>query len=158
MHPPSHRATQHFLRWLIVAFTLPGFIGLLLLQGNTMPGELPGHTIHRLTGLCISSSLQAACTADEHDAPNSAMMMGHHHSHHKTPLSPDGEGCPLCPLLHLPVIILGSHIAPLSVSILLTETFFSAVQPRAPPVEQANGLPPARAPPAMMPVSSTPAG
>ncbi|MBB2155745.1 hypothetical protein HLH33_05385 [Gluconacetobacter diazotrophicus] len=134
-------------RWLIVALTLIGLLSQLLIQSRALPDEMPRATIERLTGIDIACTMPAR----PHDDGMAGMRMdgapqvtpdGHH------PAAPDhGDSCPLCPLLHLPVVTLTTlAFLPLPPMVWARPRSHPA-QPRAPPV-RGCGLPPSRGPPA----------
>jgi hypothetical protein len=145
----NHLAKQPALnRWLLVALTLLGFLGQLLIGNQARPDETPRATIQRLTGIDIA----AADHAPVSDTAPHVMHMpgmtskagqarshapGHHH---------DGS-CPLCPLLHLPVIVLTGLIILPRLPLRWAPSAHHLAQPRAPPSSARRILPPSRGPP-----------
>ncbi|ACI51597.1 conserved hypothetical protein [Gluconacetobacter diazotrophicus PA1 5] len=150
IRPGTHPALG---AWLIVAFTLLGFLGQLLVQNQARPDEAPRATIERLTGIDIAPEDCAGTCAMPamHMAMPGMMQAGmtqaaplpsHAPRHHH-----DGS-CPLCPLLHIPAIILtGLAFLPLPPTGWMRPQCRPA-QPRAPPASGSRLLPPSRAPPA----------
>ena len=147
----AHSATRSGLsRWLLVAFTLLGFLGQLLIQNQAQPGEMPRATILRLTGIDIApgggdTKRHLPCCPPG-DADRAGMSMGgmgsdmaqampdDHDDHHAPGHHPQQDGsCPLCPMLHLPVVLF--TVAPLlPVFHMVWQRYrIHMAQPRAPP-------------------------
>ncbi|MBB2202547.1 DUF2946 family protein [Gluconacetobacter tumulisoli] len=137
-------------RWLLVVCVLAGLLGQLVLQGQARPDETPRATFERLTGLSVGPAAPAPAISGM-DMPRmdmagmgmATMGDGRHAPHHH-----DDGYCPLCPLLHLPMVVLGAVPA-----IALTVTgwrrmLYGAQMPRAPPRVRPVGLPPPTGPPA----------
>ncbi|WP_338086098.1 DUF2946 family protein [Gluconacetobacter azotocaptans] len=129
-------------RWLLVVCVLAGLVGQLVLQGQARPDETPRATFERLTGLSIGPA-DASAAMPGMDMSDMAGMADGHHTHHH-----DDGYCPLCPLLHLPMVVLGAAPA-----IVLTVTgwrrmLYGAHMPRAPPCARPVVLPPPTGPPA----------
>lgn len=142
IHPAPRSSLS---RWFLVAFTLMGFLGQLLIQSQAMPGEMPRATILRLTGIDIAPHVYH--TPHKHsvcaDMPSMAMdnvtqavsadnegdhdHMSGHPAHH------DGS-CPLCPLLHLPVFLFTALVILLALAFIRWQRHVNIVNPRAPPV------------------------
>ncbi|NHN87490.1 DUF2946 family protein [Acetobacter conturbans] len=155
-------ATRPFIgRWLIVALTFIGFLGQVALQGLTAPDESPRAAILRLTGIDISPTVAPSAHAATHDmksmpmdhgmeaGPQHAMPVhaqpggkdslpktGHHHD----------ADCPLCPLLLIFGILLGSATFLPAISTAWLSMRRILAQPRAPPAFTL-ALPPATGPP-----------
>ncbi|GAP24944.1 hypothetical protein GLF_1826 [Gluconobacter frateurii NBRC 101659] len=120
---------------------LLGLFGQLALQSQTMPDETPRATFERLTGLSIGPETPPA--------PSEAMMMpmghagmAHHSGHHH-----HDAACPLCPLLHLPAVVLLATVLVLLTMIRWSRWRYRSHAVRAPPVGQVAHLPPATGPP-----------
>ncbi|WP_415550659.1 DUF2946 family protein [Gluconobacter cerinus] len=110
-----------------------------------MPDETPRATFERLTGLSIGPYTPPA--------PSEMMMMptwhtgmsrmahhsGHHHHH--------DAACPLCPLLHLPAVVLLATVLVLLTMIRWSRWRYRSHAVRAPPVRRVAHLPPATGPP-----------
>lgn len=98
---------------MLVACALIGLMGQLTLQSRALPDEMPRATFERLTGLQIGPA--DADVTDvvmmDSDMPDMKMadmsdMGGTSRPHHHH----DGY-CPLCPLLHLPIVVLAFGLA-----------------------------------------------
>ncbi|MCE2579509.1 DUF2946 family protein [Gluconacetobacter entanii] len=145
---------QTALRWLVVACTLLGFVGQLLVLGRALPGEMPRATIARLTGIDIAPPApMAGCddtTMAMGEAPAAighavAHALGHGLQHDTAHHDHDGS-CTLCPLLHLPAIALAAlPFMPLP-PMAWARARVRPGQPRAPPAIS-PGIPPSRGPP-----------
>lgn len=137
-------------RWLIVACTLLGFVGQLLILSQARPGEMPRATIERLLGIDIASG-QAMADCEEQHGPAAMAMGGLYHvlaheggddvSHH------DHDGsCALCPLLHLPAMALAAQAFLPLPPMPWMRPHCRPGQPRGPPAIS-PGVPPSRGPP-----------
>ncbi|WP_346266695.1 DUF2946 family protein [Neokomagataea anthophila] len=118
-----------------------GLGGQLTLQSQALPDEAPRITLERLTGLHIgpeTHDMDVHCSAMMH-MPSSAQHDDHHHNN---------PSCPLCPLLHLPVIILGLAIIALLIARLRIPTRYTPQLTHLIPAQRAAFLPPATGPPA----------
>ncbi|MFT8719202.1 DUF2946 domain-containing protein [Acetobacter sp.] len=149
-------------RWLVVLFTLFGFLGLLGLQTLSAPQETPRAAILRLTGIDIQPSNSVQAVASHTEMPSMQMdgmeMTAHQHGHMvrqiantgKAPLhqSPHQHGadCPLCPLLIVFGVLLATAVFLPAVSSMTLIMRRFAVQPRAPPAVML-AIPPATGPP-----------
>ncbi|WP_415578886.1 DUF2946 domain-containing protein, partial [Komagataeibacter xylinus] len=104
-HPFLH--DMPVIRWVMVLCACLGLWGQLLVESRSLPGELPRGTIMRLTGIDIAP---VAMQADRHAAPPHHHMVMANAPHQHGDAAPHGhdhaEGCPLCPLLHLPALAL----------------------------------------------------
>ena len=134
-------------RWLMVCCVLLGFCGQLFLQSNALPDEAPRVTFERLTGLQIGPDQPPAAPHVMHMAGGHMLKMAHakapqHSGHHH-----DGS-CPLCPLLHLPVVIFS--VAFLAALILIAWSAYGTLLPRAPPLLALALRPPPTGPPAFL--------
>ncbi|WPP21811.1 DUF2946 domain-containing protein [Komagataeibacter rhaeticus] len=140
------------IRWIMVLCACMGLWGQLLIESRSLPGELPRGTIMRLTGIDIAPV--------RHTTAMPAMDMGHAHhamtgamaAHPHAPMPHTGhdhaEGCPLCPLLHLPTLALAmAPFLPLP-PVAWAHARHEPRQPRAPPTAPL-GLPPSRGPPSV---------
>lgn len=140
--PQSFRVLMTALwRPFVLACIVLGLGGQLTLQSQALPDEAPRTTLERLTGLHIGPATQAMdahCTTMMQMPPDHAHGHDHHH----------GIPCPLCPLLHLPVIILGLAIIALLIARLRTPTRYTPHLPHLIPAQRAAFLPPATGPPA----------
>ncbi|MCE2564147.1 DUF2946 domain-containing protein [Komagataeibacter sp. FNDCF1] len=139
------------IRWVMVLCACMGLWGQLLIESRSLPGELPRSTIMRLTGIDIAPPVT-------HTASMPAMDPAHHatmkrmtsHLHAAMPHAghDHGEGCPLCPLLHLPALALAivpfMPLPPMA----WAQARHEPRQPRAPP-SAPLGLPPSRGPPSI---------
>ncbi|WP_227672531.1 DUF2946 family protein [Komagataeibacter sp. FXV3] len=147
-HPFMH--DMPVIRWVMVLCACLGLWGQLLIESRSMPGELPRATIMRLTGIDIAPPGHAATTV--HGTTHHHAMMGNMHAApHDMAAHPGhdhGEGCPLCPLLHLPALALTLlPFLPLP-SMAWRQARHEPRQPRAPP-SAPLGLPPSRGPPSV---------
>lgn len=142
------------VRWLVVACTLLGFMGQLLVLGRALPGEMPRATIERLTGIdiapaapmagCGDATMDAAMAMDGPPPPIAHALL-HAFSHDTAHHDHDGS-CTLCPLLHLPAMALAAlPFMPLP-PMAWARPHARPGQPRAPPVIS-PGIPPSRGPP-----------
>lgn len=159
------RGMRRSIRWLLVVVTLVGLCGQLALTCGARPEETPRQAIPRLTRIDITAAplpdhrVSHPPMSAHMPMPHMSMPMGHDthpklaraqssgesdigHHHHN-----DGS-CPLCPLLHLPAIVLVAVIL-----VLLATRLRSVVRPkgnalRAPPVIR-FGVAPPRGPPLM---------
>lgn len=122
---------------LLIFLTLTGTVAQVLLQGFTLPDEMPRAAIERLTGIDINPQHQADCTIMP------MMHMHHHHGHHH---GPSHESCILCPLLVMTALILTSLPALPGCSAERYRQEHQSYQARAPPPAPRT-LPPSRAPP-----------
>ena len=147
-HPFLHDMPA--IRWIMVLCACLGLWGQLLIESRSLPGELPRSTIMRLTGIDIAPMPHMA-DMPQADASHDTMMedMGPGHT---DPMDQPGhdhtEGCPLCPLLHLPALVLTVlPFVPLP-PVTWARPRHALSQPRAPP-PVILGLPPAQGPPSV---------
>lgn len=137
---------RHGLKMLVVLATLLGLLGQLVLQSQARLGEAPRTTFERLTGLQIGPK---AIVGDRHiSIPCMDMATDEHrttpihqHSHH------DDGACFLCPLLHLPGIVLVAPFIAMLVSVRVVCTRYMLPPAQAPPYEHGIRLPPPTGPP-----------
>nr|WP_294915746.1 DUF2946 domain-containing protein [uncultured Neokomagataea sp.] len=116
-----------------------GLSGQLTLQSQALPDEAPRITLERLTGLHIGPS------AHSMDAHCATMMRMPSKNRDKN----QSPSCPLCPLLHLPIVILGLAIIALLIARLRTTTRYN-LSPLPPILAQrAAFLPPPTGPPTL---------
>ncbi|GLP91396.1 DUF2946 family protein [Gluconobacter frateurii] len=132
-------------RWLLVICVLLGLFGQLALQSQALSDETPRATFERLTGLQIGPN-------DPASTSHAAMMsMGnagmHGMMHHSGPHHHHDAACPLCPLLHLPAVVLLAAALFLLTMIRWARWRYLAQAVRAPPVGRVACLPPATGPP-----------
>ncbi|WP_068170311.1 hypothetical protein [Neokomagataea thailandica] len=127
-------------RPILLACIVLGLGGQLTLQSHALPDEAPRITLERLTGLHIGPAAQAM---DAHCTAMMQMRTDHtpEHAHHH------GIPCPLCPLLHLPVIILGLAIIALLIARLRLPTRYTPHPSHLIPAQRASFLPPSTGPP-----------
>ncbi|KXV71490.1 DUF2946 domain-containing protein [Acetobacter cerevisiae] len=136
-------------RWLMVCCVLLGFCGQLFLQSNALPDEAPRVTFERLTGLQIGPDQPPAAPHVMHMAAGHMLKMAHakapqHSGHHH-----DGS-CPLCPLLHLPVVIFSVAFLAALILIAWSQSAYGTLLPRAPPLLALALRPPPTGPPAFL--------
>ncbi|WP_244591272.1 DUF2946 domain-containing protein [Gluconobacter cerinus] len=140
----SDRRLPRALNTLVVLATLLGIFGQLALQSLAYPDEMPRTTLERLTGLQIGPK------AVQHDMSMPSMNMatgqhhttsGHRHSHH------DHGACFLCPLLHLPGIVLATPFIAMLVAVRFICTRYILPPAQAPPYGHGIRLPPPTGPP-----------
>ncbi|NHO33888.1 DUF2946 family protein [Acetobacter fallax] len=142
IHPETRSATG---RWLVVAFTLLGFIGQLLIGNQALPDEAPRATIRRLTGIDIAAAGRPGVC--DSVIPAAMHMAGMTHTSHCHVTHHHDGSCPLCSLLQIPIIILsGLTFLPLPPA-QWVQPRYRPLQPRAPPATDIRILPPARGPP-----------
>ncbi|GBQ21963.1 hypothetical protein AA12717_1049 [Gluconacetobacter sacchari DSM 12717] len=137
------RRLAHALRGVVVLATLLGLLGQLALQSQARLDEMPRATFERLTGLHIGfPSREAHAHAMRADMPDMSMgdMPGPHRHH-------DGGYCPLCPLLHLPSIVLATPFMAISVAVRVDRTRHVLPPAHAPPSARGIRLPPPTGPP-----------
>jgi len=131
---------------LVVLVTLLGLFGQLALQSLARLDEMPRSTLERLTGLQIGPRAIARdmrmtmagmsmATDRNHTTPD------HPHSHH------DDGACFLCPLLHLPGIVLATPLIAMLVAVRIICTRYILPPAQAPPHERGIRLPPPTGPP-----------
>ncbi|BAK83258.1 DUF2946 domain-containing protein [Komagataeibacter medellinensis] len=150
-HPFLH--DRPVIRWVMVLCACMGLWGQLLIESRSLPGELPRGTIMRLTGIDIAPVTPALpmaampAMASAHHAMPGAMAAHLHvpmpHTGHD-----HGEGCPLCPLLHLPALALAMAPFLPAPPMVWAQSRHEPRQPRAPPTAPL-GLPPSRGPPSV---------
>ncbi|WEQ50919.1 hypothetical protein LV478_01550 (plasmid) [Komagataeibacter oboediens] len=138
-------------RWLVVAIVFLGFLGQLFIQSQTLPDETPRLTIQRLTGIDIAAPVEARSCRTA-DSPATPVAMAHMlHVHHAqachTSSHHHDASCPLCPLLHIPVMLHGDLPFLPFVAMAWISMRRRPQQPRAPPVYAIRLLPPLRGPP-----------
>ncbi|WP_141493212.1 DUF2946 family protein [Neokomagataea tanensis] len=117
---------------------LVGLSGQLTLQTQSLPDESPKATLERLTGVRIgpqASPMAAHCMAN---MALTSMRQGHQQH---------TNSCPLCPLLHLPAIILGLAIIALLISLLQFATTYAPPAQQNSPARSPAFLPPSTGPP-----------
>ncbi|MCE2575653.1 DUF2946 family protein [Komagataeibacter sp. FNDCR2] len=148
-HPFLH--DRPVIRWIMVLCACLGLWGQLLIESRSLPGELPRATIIRLTGIDIAPPATEA-TAPEHPAFHHHTMMDRMPEHRHETGGHTGhdhaEGCPLCPLLHLPALVLATLPFIPSPSVVGARDRHEPRQPRAPPPAPL-GLPPSHGPPSI---------
>ena len=147
-HPFMH--DMPVTRWVMVLCACLGLWGQLLIESRSMPGELPRTTIMRLTGIDIAPPGHAATTVHG-PAHHHAMMDGMPAGPHDMATHPGhdhAEGCPLCPLLHLPALALAMAPFLPAPPMVWAHSRHTPRQPRAPPAAPL-GLPPSRGPPSV---------
>lgn len=142
----SGRRLLHGLIMLVMLATLLGLLGQLVLQSQARPSEVPRATFERLTGLRIGPT---AVASNEHMTMSGMSMAterdytthDHQHSHH------DDGACFLCPLLHLPGIVLATPFTAILVAVRLVCTRYILPPAQAQPYERGVRLPPPTGPP-----------
>lgn len=133
-----------FGRWMVALFVLCGYLGLLGIQAQALPSEMPRATLERLAGIHLAApSLSAVCD----DMPGMAMAGMPCPSDRSHDQAPDHDACPLCPLLHLSLVVLPVVLAAIFVWHRLARVRYSPARPRAPPVRRVLLRPPAIGPP-----------
>lgn len=131
-------------RWTVALLVLCGYLGLLGIQARALPGEMPRATLERLTGIHLTPA-SASGMCDHMPGMAMAGMPGpgdRSHDH-----APDNDACPLCPLLHLSLVVLPVVLAALCLLHRLVRVRYSPARPRAPPMRRALLRPPAIGPP-----------
>ncbi|GAN89415.1 hypothetical protein Gbfr_005_167 [Gluconobacter frateurii M-2] len=126
---------------------LLGLVGQLALQSQAQLDETPRATFERLTGLQIGPVEPAPISHAAMMPMGKGMMHSmvhhsgqHHHHHHDAT-------CPLCPLLHLPAVVLLTAVPLLLTMIRWARWRYLAHAVRAPPAGRVVCLPPATGPP-----------
>lgn len=142
----SGRRLLHGLKMLVVLATLLGLLELLALQSVARPSEVPRTTLERLTGLQIGSK---AIPRDRHmTMPGMNMTTDRHHTTHDHQHSHHDDGtCFLCPMLHLPRIVLATPFIGMLVAVRVLCTRYILPPAQAPPYERGIQLPPPTGPP-----------
>ncbi|WP_246789507.1 DUF2946 domain-containing protein [Acetobacter nitrogenifigens] len=141
-----NRRLPRALKTLVVLVTLLGLFGQLALQSLAHLDEMPRTTLERLTGFQIGPK---AVHHDMHmTMPGMSMAMDRHHtapdhqhSHH------DDGACFLCPLLHLPGIVLTTSLIVMVVAVRVVCTRYILPPAQAPPYGHGIRLPPPTGPP-----------
>lgn len=132
-------------RWLLVLCVLMGLFGQLALQSQALLDETPRATFERLTGLQIGPDNPAPSFHAAMMPLGKGMMPGM--MHHSGPHHHHDAACPLCPLLHLPAVVLLAAALFLLTMIRWARWRYLAQAVRAPPVGRVVCLPPATGPP-----------
>ncbi|WP_244463458.1 MULTISPECIES: DUF2946 family protein [Acetobacter] len=142
----SGRRQLHGLKTLVVLATLLGLLGQLALQSLARLDEMPRSTLERLTGLQIGPR---AVHSDMHmTMPGMSMAADRHHTTHDHQHSHHDDGaCFLCPLLHLPGIVLTTPLIAILVSVRVVCTRYILPPAQAPPYGHGIRLPPPTGPP-----------
>lgn len=131
-------------RWVVALVVLCGYLGLLGIQARALPGEMPRATLERLAGIRLAPpALSDSCG----EMAGMAMAGMPCHGDRSQDHAPDNDACPLCPLLHLSLVVLPVVLAALFVLYRLARVRYSPARPRAPPVRRALLRPPAIGPP-----------
>lgn len=146
-HPCLH--DRPVIRWIMVLCACVGLWGQLLIESRSLPGELPRATILRLAGIDIAPRVIAP---EHHATHHHTMMDGMAEHRHDLPAGHGGhdhaEGCPLCPLLHLPALVLTTLPFIPGPPVIWARDRHEPRQPRAPPPAPL-GLPPSHGPPSV---------
>ena len=128
----SGRCLRYRPKILVVLVTLLGLFSQLALQSLARLDEMPRSTLERLTGLQIGPG---AIARDMHMTMVGMSMAidrnhttpHHPHSHH------DDGACFLCPLLHLPGIVLATPLIGMLVAVRIICTRYILPPAQAPP-------------------------
>ncbi|MFS3134789.1 hypothetical protein ACLRDC_05310 [Gluconacetobacter sacchari] len=131
-------------RWMVALAVLCGYLGLLGIQARALPGEMPRATLERLAGIRLAVPAFSDTCGDMAGMAMAGMPCPGDRSPDHAPAQ---DACPLCPLLHLSLVVLPVVLAALCVLHRLARVRYSPARPRAPPVRRALLRPPAIGPP-----------